>query len=206
CPSDPNDQPSTKTPPTYPTTYAAAWGDWFVFNWNTAQFGNGALPGVAWPGQRGAKLLDITDGTSTTVGFAEVKAHGPLLAHPTNLPLSTPVPTSPADVVALGGTFTASGAHVSWAEGLAQYTAMTFVFPPNTEVPYVNPADGKTYDADWIAGTTINHNAITSRSYHAGGVNALLMDGSVRFVTNAIPQATWRALGTRNGGEPVGDF
>jgi hypothetical protein len=37
-------------------------------------------------------------------------------------------------------------------------------------------------------------------------VNSLFMDGSVRFVTNAIPQLTWRALGTRNGGEPVGDF
>jgi prepilin-type processing-associated H-X9-DG protein len=42
-----------------------------------------------------------------------------------------------------------------------------------------------------------------ARSYHNGGVNALFMDGSVRFVTNAITRDTWRALGTRNGGEPV---
>jgi hypothetical protein len=34
-------------------------------------------------------------------------------------------------------------------------------------------------------------------------VNALFLDGSVRFVTDAIPQATWRALGTRDGGEAV---
>jgi hypothetical protein len=34
-------------------------------------------------------------------------------------------------------------------------------------------------------------------------VNALFMDGSVHFVTNSIAQATWRALGTRNGGEAV---
>jgi hypothetical protein len=32
------------------------------------------------------------------------------------------------------------------------------------------------------------------------------MDGSVRFVTNSVPQATWRALGTRNGGEVVADY
>jgi hypothetical protein len=33
------------------------------------------------------------------------------------------------------------------------------------------------------------------------------MDGSVRFVNNGISQATWRALGTRAGGEVVGgDF
>jgi hypothetical protein len=25
----------------------------------------------------------------------------------------------------------------------------------------------------------------------------------VRFITNSIPQQTWRALGTRNGGELV---
>src|SRR5436189_1511306 len=33
------------------------------------------------------------------------------------------------------------------------------------------------------------------------GVNVLFMDGSVRFSTNSIPQATWRALGTRAGSE-----
>jgi prepilin-type processing-associated H-X9-DG protein len=83
---------------------------------------------------------------------------------------------------------------------------LTFVFPPNTVVPYVNPSDGQTHDVDWTGGAPIAHVAATARSYHAGGVNALFMDGSVRFIANSIPQATWRALGTRNGGEPVGDF
>ena len=45
--------------------------------------------------------------------------------------------------------------------------------------------------------------AITARSYHPGGVNALLGDGSVRFVKNSIAGATWRALGTVAGGEVV---
>jgi prepilin-type processing-associated H-X9-DG protein len=48
--------------------------------------------------------------------------------------------------------------------------------------------------------------AVTSRSHHAGMVNVLLMDGSVRGVPNSVNLATWRALGTRSGGEPVGDY
>ena len=43
--------------------------------------------------------------------------------------------------------------------------------------------------------------AVTARSYHPGGINVLLGDGSVRFVNNSIAHSTWRALGTRNGGE-----
>jgi prepilin-type N-terminal cleavage/methylation domain-containing protein/prepilin-type processing-associated H-X9-DG protein len=46
----------------------------------------------------------------------------------------------------------------------------------------------------------------TANSAHAGGVNLLLCDGSVHFVTPSINLATWRALGTRNGGEGVGDY
>jgi prepilin-type processing-associated H-X9-DG protein len=45
--------------------------------------------------------------------------------------------------------------------------------------------------------------AINARSYHPGGVNALLGDGSVRFVKSTVNGLTWRALGTVTGGEVV---
>jgi prepilin-type processing-associated H-X9-DG protein len=40
-------------------------------------------------------------------------------------------------------------------------------------------------------------------SRHPGGVNALMGDGSVRFIKESVALQTWRALGTRNGGEVV---
>lgn len=43
----------------------------------------------------------------------------------------------------------------------------------------------------------------TSRSWHIGGVNALMGDGSVRFISENISQAVWRGLGSRSGGELV---
>jgi prepilin-type N-terminal cleavage/methylation domain-containing protein/prepilin-type processing-associated H-X9-DG protein len=205
CPSDPNDKPRPGSPPAYPCTYGANWGDWFAQNYRTGQFGNGAFPPVSYPSQRGLRLAEITDGTASTVGFAEVSAGGAYLVSP-SAPASMPPPSSPSDLLALGGTFANGGAHTSWADSLAVQTGMTFAFPPNTAIPYLNAADGVTYDVDWTGGTQVYYAAFNARSYHSNGVNALFMDGSVRFITNAIPQATWRALGTRNGGEVVGDF
>ncbi|HEY1186170.1 MAG TPA: DUF1559 domain-containing protein [Gemmata sp.] len=43
-------------------------------------------------------------------------------------------------------------------------------------------------------------------SNHSQGVNFLLCDGSVRSIQNSIDPATWQALGTRAGGEVVGDY
>jgi prepilin-type processing-associated H-X9-DG protein len=40
-------------------------------------------------------------------------------------------------------------------------------------------------------------------SRHPGGVNTLMGDGSVRFIKESINLPTWRALGTRSGGEVV---
>ncbi|MBW3599181.1 MAG: DUF1559 domain-containing protein [Planctomycetes bacterium] len=48
--------------------------------------------------------------------------------------------------------------------------------------------------------------ATTAGSYHPGGVMLALCDGSVRFAGETIDLATWRALGSRDGQEVVGEF
>ncbi|HBL48365.1 MAG TPA: prepilin-type cleavage/methylation domain-containing protein, partial [Planctomycetaceae bacterium] len=45
-----------------------------------------------------------------------------------------------------------------------------------------------------------------ARSYHVGGVHGLLADGAVRFVSENIDRATFQSLGTRAGGEVIGEF
>ena len=45
-----------------------------------------------------------------------------------------------------------------------------------------------------------------ARSMHVGGVQLLMCDGSVRFVSNNIDSNTWRSLSTRSGGEVTAEF
>jgi prepilin-type processing-associated H-X9-DG protein len=40
-------------------------------------------------------------------------------------------------------------------------------------------------------------------SFHPGGANVLLLDGSVKFIKDSIALGTWNALGTRAGGEVI---
>jgi prepilin-type N-terminal cleavage/methylation domain-containing protein len=47
---------------------------------------------------------------------------------------------------------------------------------------------------------------VFARSSHPGGVQTALADGSVRFVSDTINLTTWKALGTRAGGEVVGNY
>ncbi|MEM9702207.1 MAG: H-X9-DG-CTERM domain-containing protein [Planctomycetota bacterium] len=63
--------------------------------------------------------------------------------------------------------------------------------------------EGKQNDAGVVPPTFA---AITSRSYHAGVVQAALMDGSVRAVSDSVTKPIWRAAGTRSGGEVTGEF
>jgi prepilin-type N-terminal cleavage/methylation domain-containing protein len=43
-------------------------------------------------------------------------------------------------------------------------------------------------------------------SHHRTGVNLLMMDNSVHYIANGVDLDVWHVLGTRNGGEPVGQF
>jgi hypothetical protein len=54
--------------------------------------------------------------------------------------------------------------------------------------------------------TRLTYAAVTARSYHTELVNAFVMDGSVRSLNDSISLAVWRALGSRSGGEVVGDY
>ena len=60
---------------------------------------------------------------------------------------------------------------------------------------------------NWDCGNGSHNKGLsTARSLHAGGVNILLADGSVRFIRHGVAPDTWRALDSRSGGEVIGDL
>ncbi len=76
---------------------------------------------------------------------------------------------------------------------------------PNTAVSDVlNYCQNSNPRAPCIASTT--NIVLYARSYHTGGVNAGLADGSVQFIEDNVDFNIFRALGTRAGGEIVTDY
>lgn len=207
CPSEQNTRPRPDGAVTYfpNTSYAFNAGTWFLWSPQTGKTGNGAFC-------VNLKLrpADFLDGLSNTLAAAEVKTYTPYLRDGGSpSALNAPVPSTPAEVVALGGDFRADSGHTEWVDARVHQTALTTVFPPLTRVPFTR--DNTTYDVDFSSsreGRVANlptYAAITARSYHAGVVNGLLLDGSVRTFREGMTQQVWRALGTRAGGEWVTD-
>jgi len=44
---------------------------------------------------------------------------------------------------------------------------------------------------------------VSARSLHTGGVNVLMGDGSVHFISDSVSLEFWRAIGSMAGGETV---
>jgi prepilin-type N-terminal cleavage/methylation domain-containing protein/prepilin-type processing-associated H-X9-DG protein len=213
CPSDVNNGQKTPFPPSSGvnavasvTSYGFSQGDWYVWN----GFG-GPDNRSAFGPNRSRRVAEFTDGTSGTLLATDVKVYQPLRRCSTplaniNNPASVPDPTADPYAVApeYGSTACALGqSHTFWADGNTQETGVTTAWPPNKAIL------GRFNEGDLDLMTRLvtqggpTFAAITARSFHPGGVNALLADGSVRFVKGSVNGSTWRALGTVAGGEVV---
>lgn len=204
CPSEVNDRPYVEPATThYPLNYAVNYGEWFIWNPVNGQIGTGAFG----PNSRTA-MRDFTDGTSNTLGLAEVKAWQYYLRDVGPLS-SPPIPASPDLLTTLGGSLRNSG-HNEWVDARVNQTAFTTTFVPNSvcnhndagtmrDVDFVNVREGNST-------TDSTYAAMTSRSHHEGIVQVMLMDGSVRAISENIAVSVWRGLGTRAGGEVLGEL
>lgn len=61
-------------------------------------------------------------------------------------------------------------------------------------------------DSDLANCTSVADSTSNFRSAHIGGVQYLLGDGSGRFISENIDQGVFNGLGTRGGGEVIGEF
>jgi len=206
CPSEINDRVrlnSAGQPEHYPLNYVMNMGRYLIFNPVGGQDGGGAFA----PNGR-IRDRDFTDGLSNTIALSEVKAFQPRVQDAV-LPVVAPTTPQSFSASVSGGAFAAMG-HTEWVCGRALHAGFTSLFGPNTVVPYT--VNGQAVDADFgssregVSASLPTYGAITSRSFHTGMVNALLMDGSVRSITSNIDLGTWQRLGDRSDGQVIGDF
>ncbi|WP_207622120.1 DUF1559 domain-containing protein [Alienimonas californiensis] len=201
------------------TNYAVNWGD------NADGVGDSSRTKARgmFVYQASLGLRDARDGTVNTLLFAEIgrqqdrSYQGGLWRNASNY--STPEgclaaandPNNPGFYPA--GTDYQQDRGGAWFRSHGHYSGFTTILPPNG--PSCSGGTGIENDVNISAG-----------SYHTGGVQVTMADGSVRFVSETIdatttpalstgtanvtsgrsPYGTWGALGTRAGGEVVDDF
>jgi prepilin-type N-terminal cleavage/methylation domain-containing protein/prepilin-type processing-associated H-X9-DG protein len=194
-----------------PTNYGFCLGDWFVW---AGPVPGGPITRSAFGPNLSRRWAAFTDGMSLTMLLAEVKNWQPYIRDCGTLSqINNPanIPSPYADPKAVCPEYQGTGCayhlegHCEWPEVAVQHIGMTTAWPPNKQTPggpgYSTPDMDITSERERIGGPT--YAAITARSYHPGGVNILLGDGSVRFVKNSIDGFIWRALGTVAGGEVI---
>jgi prepilin-type processing-associated H-X9-DG protein len=85
----------------------------------------------------------------------------------------------------------------TWLLGSWRQSWYNHVATPNSNIP------------DCSAGSELmvggGSGSYAARSYHTGGVNVVMVDGSARFVSEQIDLVVWQAQSSRAGGEAIGD-
>ncbi len=183
--------------------------------------GRAPTDGLVWTNSK-VRFAHITDGMSNTAAFSESIFGFPVqtVSAPTNdmerrrsyinvscvwtsstVPPATPglangyrPPNNPADFEAATVAISRGWAGqrgAGWMHGREYWTAYHHYHNPNSDVPDMG---------------TCGNGIFAARSYHVGGVHTLMCDGAVRFVSENVDLPIWHAVGTRAGGETIGEF
>ena len=135
-------------------------------------------------------FTNITDGLSNTIAAGEM--HNILKGYTTTTVNSVSIGTTPVE----------SGGPIAWgSSGGDYYSEGRTTVPMNT---LTGPYYSRTITDPAALHDILYKSPIYSfRSSHPGGCNFLLCDGSVKFIKQSINMATYKALGSRNGGEVI---
>jgi prepilin-type N-terminal cleavage/methylation domain-containing protein/prepilin-type processing-associated H-X9-DG protein len=222
CPSDPNAGVPDHNNASNTNNYYASIGTTMNFSQinakglNKASLGNWPTTGL-FTLQQSYGINSVTDGSSNTIAFAEavvgnqsLQMHKKLIGFNTvgALKSSLLADAESNPQLALAGLQacaqvwkTGSGGSIdrargeNWAHGCMAMTLFNTVATPNI------------YADEWTHCSSISSSALAdlsnSDSYHSGGVNVLMTDGSVKFIKDSINRLTWWALGTKGNGEVI---
>jgi prepilin-type N-terminal cleavage/methylation domain-containing protein/prepilin-type processing-associated H-X9-DG protein len=189
CPSDPQN-----------SVPAGNGGNNYAFNYGSdITFQSSDTRGVFMFRNGRVKLTDISDGTSNTACFAERRKgdfNNAVATPATDLMSNGGAVTSADQAASVCASLDATNLSYQWRSDYGQHwmqiwhmTLYQHVGLPNSKSCAFPPSNC----------------SMSANSAHTNGLNVLLCDGSIRFVNNNISMPTWRALGTRNGGEVLGN-
>jgi len=167
-------------------------------------------------------IRDCVDGTSNTIAASEglcgdnngapttYRGNG-VVGKGTNLPNGNDVYLNQTTVVsnlaACAAGFTPTAGQISssrgkyWGWGAEGTSLFNTVATPNNKQYRFNQCR---YGCGGCGTDSVDHSDIVAAtSYHSGGVNTLMADGSVRFIKDSVSMQTWWALGTKDKGEAL---
>jgi prepilin-type N-terminal cleavage/methylation domain-containing protein len=210
CPSDPSSIVAQ-----YSGLGAYGRSNYFGSLGNNANANNTGSDGGIFNYKTPIKITGITDGTSNTAMFAEVRrATTPFgqtgLANTDDTSvLIASSGWSDTDITAIsqcvaypGGGSLIRYVGLQYYRNLPQTSLYSHTVPINWNRRSSNPQDStvQKYNCGLNDYARVH---LAASSNHTGGVNVCRADGSISFVRDSISLLTWRQIGTRAGGEVI---
>lgn len=225
CPTDPGRYSLTQdTIPVALTNYVMNTGTTFPISPNNPS--GKLITGIFYENSR-IRMRDISDGTSNTICLSEQVLSEP--TDPTGIGInngsgtwSGVQPTS-GFVLTTGNNNSNNGPELINYPGdclagnklqLTRGNRLLYGAPGHTMYNHIRAPNDLNIDCrgglphssrNQYWWSRLSHN-VAAHSKHIGGVHSVFADGHVDFISNSVDVSVWQGLGSRNGGEVLGDF